>query len=276
MVPAHAGRDETEWNLDVDASPLSLALAYVFPSVLGGAVVLVGGALVVFFAASVLAGNFRRAIAAVVVTALALVSRRYLPAALETNATNSFFERFSRRGLLVGSLLGALVLLGSALVNDAAPFVVFVASWVPLVVTATFPTSGRADPSTGTLVVDGDEVPLQQVWRVRTLSLGAIAVCWLSYVRGAPTAPRFVIVPADAVGVVTRLVERAPESTPDDQSTIGRPERVVAGLFGVGLLAIGPVLWVALPSGDARVIALYAGALFDLFGLLLLWYAYRA
>jgi len=171
---------------------------------------------------------------------------------------------------------GALVLLGSARLHPTAPFVVFIASWVPLVLTAAFPTSGHADPSDGTLVIDGTEVPLEAVSGFRMGSVGTFAICWLSYTRGVPTAPRVIVLPSNHVNVIAELIETGTESSKGDRSTIDRTERLVAGLFGLGMIALGPILWLILPPGDGQAVALYAGAMFGLFGMLLLWYAYSA
>ncbi|MFD1635276.1 hypothetical protein ACOZ4L_15905 (plasmid) [Haloplanus ruber] len=274
---AHGGGDNTaDWELDVTDSSLLLGLAYVFPSILGGVIVLVCGLLMWLVATAVRAGDPGRAIGLIAVAVLALLSRRYLPALLETDLATPFFGRFSRRGLLVGSLLGALTLLGSTQMHSSAPFAVFIASSIPLVLTAAFPTSGYADPVAETLVVDETEVPLKTVQTFRAISIGTFAICWLSYTRGAPTAPRIVVLPSDYVHIVANLIDTVPESPKEDRSTIGQAERIVAGLFGVGLVAIGPLLWLLLPPGDGQAIALYAGAMFSLVGGLLLWYAYSA
>jgi hypothetical protein len=275
--PAARSKGETvDWKLDVADSSFLLGLAYVFPSILGGAIVLVCGTLLWLVAAAVSAGNLGQAIGLIAATVLALLSRRYLPALLETDLVTPFFERFSRRGLLVGSLLGALTLLGSAQVHPSAPFAVFIASWIPLVLTAAFPTNGHADLAAETLVVDDTEVPLKAVRTFRAISVGTFAVCWLSYTRGYPTAPRIIVLPSDYVDTVVTLIDTVPESSNEGRSTIDRAERTVAGLFGLGMVAIGPLFWFLLPPGDGQAIALYAGAMFGLFGVLLLWYAYSA
>jgi hypothetical protein len=269
-----AGDGTTDWKLDITDSSVLLALAYVFPSILGGVIVLVCGMLVWLVAAAVRDGELGRAIRLIAVAVLALLSRRYLPALLETDLATPFFDRLSRRRLLVGSLFGALTLLGSTQVHPSAPFAVFIASWIPLVLTAAFPTSGHADLDAGTLVVDETEVPLKAVRTFRAISTGTFAVCWLSYIRGDPTAPRIVVLPSDYVDTVAELIDTVPEVPNEERSTVDRAERIVAGLFGVGLIAIGPLLWLILPPGDGTAIALYAGAMFGLVGVLLLWYAY--
>jgi hypothetical protein len=227
--PSARSEGETvDWELDVDDSSLLLGLAYVFPSILGGVIVLAFGLLLWLVSEAVWAGDLGRAIGLIVVAVLALLSRRYLPALLETNLTTPFFERFTHRGLLVGSLLGALILLGSVQVHSSAPFAVFVASWIPLVLTAAFPTSGHADLAAKTLVVDETEVPLQEVRAFRAISVGTFTVYRLSYTRGSPTAPRIIVVPSDYVDAVANLIDAVPESSNEERSTIDRAERTVA------------------------------------------------
>jgi len=265
-----------DWELEVTDSPLLLMLAYVFPSILGGVVMLVGAFLTWLLLQAVLTGDFARMVGLVVIALLGLLTRRYLPALLTTNVTDPFRRRYSRRGLAVGSVLGAIILYGSVRLHPNAPFVVFVASWIPLVLTAGFPTSGRADLETETLVVDGTEVPLDGVRRFRAAPVGTFVVCWLSYSRGMSSAPRVIVVPSETFESVSQLIGRASESTEPEPSTINRPERIIASLFGLGMVTIGPVLWILLPPGDGQLVALYAGAMFGLFGIVLLWYAYSA
>jgi hypothetical protein len=271
-----AGDVTADWELDVTDSPLLQILTYVCPSVFGGVAILAGGLLLWLVVSAVLDGDLARAVGVVAFAVLALLSRRYLPALLETNLTDPFWNRYSRRGLVIGSVCGALVLLGSAQLHPTAPFVVFIASWLPLVLTAAFPTSGHADPAAGTLVVDDTEVPLDAVSEFRAVSVGTFAVCWLSYTRGVPTAPRIILLPPNYVDVVAELIETGTDSSTRGRSTIDRTERLIAGLFGLGMVALGPILWLLLPPGEGQVVALYAGAMFGLFGMMLLWYTYSA
>ena len=265
-----------DWELEVTDSPLLLTLAYVFPSILGGVVVLASALLTWLLLQAVLTGDFARVVGLVVIALLGLLTRRYLPALLTTNITDPFRNRHSRRGLIVGSALGAIALLGSIRLHPDAPFAVFVASWIPLVLTAAFPTSGHMDTETETLVVDGTEVPVGSVRDFRAARIGTFVVCWLSYLRGMPSAPRIIVVPSESFEQVSQLIDRVSESTEREPSAINRPERIIASLFGLGMVAIGPVLWVLLPPGDGQLVALCAGAMFGLFGIVLLWWAYSA
>src|SRR6056297_3548542 len=140
-----------DWELEVTDSPFLLTLAYVFPSILGGVVVLAGVLLTWILLQAVLTGNFARVVGLVVIALLGLLTRRYLPTLLATNVTDPFWDRYSRRGLAVGSVLGAIILYGSVRLHPNLPFVVFVASWIPLVLTAGFPTDGHANLEKETL-----------------------------------------------------------------------------------------------------------------------------
>ncbi|WP_248897522.1 hypothetical protein [Haloplanus halobius] len=272
---AHASPADS-WRLDIDESALLRRLAYAFPCLLGGVAVL-ALALVGWLVADALwTGHTARALGVAMVAILGLLIQRYVPALLATAVGETLRERYAPRWLAVGSVLSAAVLLGSARLHPGAPIALFVASWVPTVVAAHFPTAGHADPETGTLVVDGTEIPLGAVRGHRTITVGPFAVCWLSYRRGAPTAPRLVVVPADRASMVADLVDRPASSAADEREPLRPLERLIVLAFGLGLLAIGPVLWIVLPPGDGRLIALYAGVMFGLFGGLVVWYGYTS
>lgn len=278
MVQATSDTEDAtvSWELDVMDSPLLQTLAYVGPSIFGGIAILAGGLLLYLVGSALLDGNFARAIGVVVFAILALLARRYFPALLATNLIDPLWSRFSLRGFIIGSVVGALVLLGSAQLHPVAPFAVFIASWVPVILTAGFPTSGYVDRPGKTLVVDDTEVPLDAVNAFRTVSVGTFAVCWLSYTRGVPTAPRIICLPSRYLDIVSNLLEEDFGTSSGERSTTDRTERLITVLFGLGMVAIGPVLWLLLPPGNGQVVALYAGAMFGLFGMVLLWYAYSA
>lgn len=278
MVQATSDANDAtvHWELDVTDSPVLQTLAYVGPSIFGGIAILVGGLLLWLVVSAVLDGDLAQAVGYVGFAVLALLARRYLPALLATDLIDPLWNRYSRRGLIIGSVVGALVLLTSAQLHPVAPFAVFIASWVPVILTAAFPTSGHVDRTGGTLVVDDTEVPLGAVSAFRTLSMGTFTVGWLSYTRGVPTAPRIVKLPSDYLDVVSALIETEPDTSKREHSSVDRTERLIFALFGLGMVALGPVLWLILPPGDGQVVALYAGAMFGLFGMMLLWYAYNA
>jgi hypothetical protein len=278
MSESDSDSDDTtmDWELEVTDSPLLHTLAYVFPSILGGVVVLAGALLTWLLLQAVLTGNLARVVGLAVIALFSLFTRRYLPALVTTSITEPFRDRYSGRRLAVGSVLGAIILLGSVRLHPDAPFVVFVASWIPLVLTAGFPTSGHVDPEAEELVVEDTEVPLDGVQRLRAAHVGTVVVCWLSYSRGMPSAPRIIVVPSGAFESVSQLLDRSSDSTEREPATINRSERIIASLLGLGMVAIGPVLWILLPPGDGQLVALYGGAMFGFIGIVLLWYAKSA
>lgn len=255
-----------------DSRALSAA-AYAFPSVLGGAIIL-GGVLSGWLVlTAILAGAISRAIAIAVGIVLLVFSRRWIVPAVATQTSTPLHERYSTRGLVLGSLVGAAVLSASTLLHPAGPLVVFVASWLPLILTAGFPTDGRVNPETATLVVDGDEIPVASIDSYRAASLGGLTVCWLSHARGQPTASRVIVVPNDAFDAVEPVLGWGSSQPADTATSMSVAEKRIVVLFGLGLLAVGPTLWLLLPAGDGRIIALYGGVLFGLFGVVLLWHA---
>ena len=267
---------EFRWRAEVGDSALLSALAYAFPGVLGGTVLLAGAAFGGAVFAAVRAGAVGRAVSLVALVVVAVLAHRwFLPAVARTDLLESLLTRYSRRGVGLASVAGAVGLYASFLVHPLAPFVAFAASWLPFALVAEFPTEGRANPSEGSLVVDGDRVPLASVESYRALPLREFVLCWVSYSRGVPSAPRTLILPRESFDRVRSLLDDAVREDADGASTIGAAQRRVLAAFGVGFVAVGPALWVLLP-GEGALLALYAGALFGVFGAVFLWYAATA
>lgn len=261
------------WRVEVDDSTLLSALAYALPAAFGGVALLAALLLGSVALAAANADEFGRAVGAVAVGVVALFAQRwFLPAVAATDLLDPLLARYSRRGAALASVAGAAVLYASSLLHPFAPFAAFVASWVPFALVAGFPTEGRWDPDEGTLVVDGDRVPLESVTAHRALPLGGVALHWVSYVRGVPTAPRTLVVPRGEVDRVRSLLDEGAAER-SDASAAGTAQRRILVAFGAGFLAVGPALWVVLPS-EGALVALYAGALFGTFGAVFLWYAW--
>lgn len=275
MSDAHSERQSADvsWRYDVSDSHLLRALTYVFPGILGGVVLLLallGGR---FVLGALRAGDVGRAVGLLAVAVLPFLVHRYVPALLD--ATDAFdpTDRYSLGGLAASSVVGAAAVFASLQIGPIASLALFAVSWIPTALTAGFPTEGRAAPETGTLVVDGASIPLDAVEGYRIVAVGGGAVCRLSYARGVPRAPRIVVVPRTALDSVRTVLEGAGNGADESQSTLDGAERAVVAAFGLGLVAVGPALWVVLPSGDGALLALYAGSLFGLFGVVLLWHA---
>lgn len=266
---------EFRWRVDVGDSALLSAFAYALPAAFGGVAILAALLFGSVVLAAARAGEFGRAVGVVSLLVVALLARRwFLPAVAETDLLRPLAGRYSRRGVALASAVGAAALYASLLVHPIAPFVLFAASWVPFALVAGFPTEGRADPAEGVLVVDGDSVPLEAVRSYRAFPLGRLALCWVSYARGVPRAPRTLVVTRESLDRVRSLLDRATtrERGADDASGTGAAQRRILTAFGVGFVAVGPALWLLLP-GQGALVAVYAGALFGAFGAVFLWYA---
>ena len=81
--------------------------------------------------------------------------------------------------------------------------------------------------------------------------------------------------PREDFVVVQALLEEATGRSAQEGSTIGKPQRWILTLLGIGHLAIGPILWFLLSDGG-ELIAVYAGAIFGTIGIVMLWYAKTA
>ncbi|MFC6825094.1 hypothetical protein [Halopelagius fulvigenes] len=264
------------WQYDVTDSCLLHALTYALPGFTGGVVLLVALLAGRVALDAIRAGDIGRAVGVLGAAVLALLVRRYVPALLDTADAFGPWKRYSPLGLAASSVVGAAAVLWSLQVSPVAPFALFVASWIPTVLAAEFPTAGHATPEAGTLVVDGSPIPLDALSRYRAVSVGGVAVCWLSYARGVPRAPRTVVVPNDAFGAVRAVLEGAERRSDGSEDSLRGAERAIVAAFGLGSLAVGPALRMLLPSGGGRAVALYAGALFGVFGAVFLWYAATA
>jgi hypothetical protein len=164
-------------------------------------------------------------------------------------------------------LAGVVALRGGPL----AVGLLLVLAWVLAAVADLLGASGRIEASPPRLVRRDRESSLAGLRRVRSLPFGPFSVLYLSFSPGTGgDAPRLLLVPsrvrADAEAVLAAV------DAPGDRRVPSRAERAVVAAVGLSLLAVGPLAWVLLPGGDARVVATYAGSMFGLFGVVVLWY----
>lgn len=273
---AEESTSECSWEFEVQDSRALTVLSYIFPSVLGGVVVLVVLLFSQLLLDALLDGNVGQAVLYLGFGVLAILIRRwFIPALTETSLYEPLRKQFSKLGLVFGSVCGALILYLSLRLHPFAPFIVFIGSWIPLSITAEFPIEGYAKLNEKLFVAKNTEIPLQSVQNYRTFSAGTLTFCWLSYARGVPKAPRMVIVPREDFVVAQTLLEDAIGQSALGGSTIGKPQRWILIIFGIGQLAIGPILWFLLSEGG-KLVAVYAGATFGMTGVIMLWYAKTA
>lgn len=182
----------------------------------------------------------------------------------------------SRRALAAAVVVGAGAAATIQQVDPSAVVLLVASGFGWLVLGTGLRTEGEVRD--GTLHADRREVSLSALAGVRHLRTGPRVWLWLSYEPGTvgATAPRLLSVPVAAYADVEAAFEWGIGADAEVEAS-GRQAstavRVVAVGFGLAFLAAGPVLWLALPAGEGAVVALYAGSLGGLFGLVFLWYA---
>ncbi len=270
-----------EWRVTLSNSRMLRACAYVALGAIGSLPVLVAALAALLAVRALRAGNPGGALVVVALAVLSVpLSRRYLlPALLDPRVRDASLHPDARaldwRWLLVAAVAWAGAFARVATLSPAVPVALFAGALGLLVVAAGLRTEARVDPSSRTLRTESRTTSLSGLTRVRSLRLGPLVVCWLSYERGtvSPRATRFLAVPADVFPAVQTAFEAGTEATPDRGRAMPTAQRAVVLALGAALLAVGPGLWVLLPpTGDARLVAAYAGALFGLLGVVALWY----
>lgn len=273
------GATAVSWTVTPDTERWLWVLSHgLFALLLGFGLWLVVGVGVLTVAA-VLEGSWGVLVVLVAVTALA-VARPPMLAVLREERTSFGYEGWqpSRRGLAAAALVGAVALgLGFAVSTVAVAVVVALgtgASLLAMVLTS----EATVDRQSLTLSTRRSEVSLAGLSAVRSVAVGPLVLFWLSYVRGAATlrTPRLQTVPREVAPAVREAL-RAGVDAPADADPIDRAERVVVSLFGLGMLAVAPALWL-LTGADGRLggILGYLWLLSLVVAAPMLWYAVTA
>lgn len=176
----------------------------------------------------------------------------------------------------VALVTSAAFALGIALVPVLGT-VLFVGGLAAGFTVALLRSEGAIDPDGGTLTVHGRTADFADLTGVSRADLGRLTVLWLRYARGrGSAAPRLIVLPrrvADrASGAIETGVHR-PTSSKTERRESSRAVRLALATIGLGALGVGASLFVlgSVPTD----VALWAGAIFGLFGLLFCWLAYR-
>jgi len=268
-----------EWTYTPRTSRLLYVLAYVPIVVWGGLVLLVVGFISGLAIDALVTGDVGQLVVVVGVVLAGLFLTVRGPGAIWLLPDER--ERFvreldvplGRRRLLVVSVIGAVALLAAATVEVRLAAGIFLGGMGTSVVVAALRSEGAIDPESLTLTYDTREVPLAALKSVRAVTLGSIVVCWLSFARGsAVRAPRLVAFPAGAYRRARPVLERGIDAPSADGRTAPLTERIVYFVVGVGSLAVGPALWLAVPAGsEATSVVVLIGAIAGVFGLLFVW-----
>jgi hypothetical protein len=198
----------------------------------------------------------------------------------ETTGLHEDVRALSRPWLVTAVLAGAAV--GVPLVRRVdgglwSLAVLVTAGLAALVVGAGLRSEGTVDPAEGTVEYDGRTIPLGAVRQVYSWTVGPFVLLVVRYHRGhvGPSTPRLLVVSAAALDAVESARRSASTGTTPDAGARAAPTavRVVAAVFGLASLAVGPALWLLLPPGAGRPVAAYLGVFGLLFGALFLRYA---
>ena len=272
-----------EWTYTPRTSRLLRVLVYAPFAALGGVFLLLVALFGLLAIDALRSGDFQRIVLLLVglVLAVMFIAVRG-PAALwllpdeRERLASELDLPLRRRTLFVASAIGAAVLLVSVQFGFLAAVAVFLGGMAMLGVVSGLRSEGEIDPADLTLEYDARNVPLTAVKSVRSVTVGSLAFCWLSFERGGIGArsPRLIVLPVDAYRRARPVFERAIDSPSETGRTAPLAERVIFLAFGLGLLAIGPAFWVLTSANpDARLIVTYLGAMTGIFGLLFVWFA---
>jgi hypothetical protein len=271
-----------EWAYTPRTSRLLRALVYVPFAALGGLFVLLlflVGALAVD---ALLSGDIGQLALVVGFVLAGLFAAVRGPGALwllpdeRERLLNELDLPLSRRTLLGASAVGAVVLLVAVSVEFWVGTMIFLGGMAMLILVSALRSEGEIDAEELTLEYNGRDMVLTALRNVRAVTVGSLVFCWFSFERGGVSArsPRFVVLPAEAYRRARPVFERAIESPTESGRTAPLAERVIFLVFGIGLLALGPVFWVLTAANPgARLIVTYLGAMVGIFGLLFVWFA---
>ena len=130
----------------------------------------------------------------------------------------------------------------------------------------------------GRLETQYSGVDLRTLSGVRSLELLGVTAFWLAYARGADgfRNPRLIAVPRERAAEVRERLDAGVAADPE-ADPIGRAERVVVTLFGLGVLAMGPVLLLLVgDAGEDEVVILGYLTVYSLvFAGPMFWYAWK-
>lgn len=183
----------------------------------------------------------------------------------------------SWRGVLAASMLCGAVLLAASLHSRAAAVAVGALSVGAGLLSMVLYTDASIDAE-GRLETQYSGVELRTLSGVRPLELFGVTAFWLAYARGADSFrnPRLIAVPRERTAEVRERLDAGVAADPA-ADPIGRTERIVVALFGLGVLATGPALLLLVgdAGGDELVVLGYLTVFSLVFAGPMFWYAWK-
>ena len=267
------------WTVTPDTERWVWVLSYGLYAVFLGVGLWVVVGLCAFLVVAVLEGSWELLVFLVAAVALALARPPILAVLREERASFGYEGwRPSRRGLVAAALVGASALGVGFSVSEVAVAAVVVLGTGASLLAMVLTSEATVDARSRTLATRRSEVSTAGLSGVRSLAVGPVVLFWLTYVRGAGTlrTPRLLTVPRETAPAVREALQAGIEASADTDP-IGRAERAVVVLFGLGMLTVAPGLWL-LTGGDGRLggILVYLWLLALVVATPMLWYAVTA
>ena len=267
------------WTVSPETNrPLHL-LAYGLYAPLGAIVLLLvgGGAVAALFL--LLEGSVGLVILLVLAVIVAF-SRPPVLAAIRSEETNASlgYEGWSPSwvGVLVASVLCGVGLLVASFHSRMAAIALGALSVTAGLFSMALYTDATIDE--GRLETQYSGVALRTLSGARSLDLLGVTAFWLTYARGADgfRNPRLIAVPREQAEPVRERLEAGVVADPE-ADPIGRAERTIVALFGLGVLATAPGLWLLVgdAGADEAMVLLYPMAMSLVFAGPMLWYAWK-
>jgi len=270
---------EVSWSVTVADSRAARVLCYLQVAFLGGAALLVTGALVGLFALTVMGGNYE---ALALLVLLTLVGGPFsllylLPLLTDPEQRPSLpehlraFRRLHRGGIAVAAFIGAAVMAVALGLGFGAWVLLIGGMVVAFSGGALLMTDGSLDPRAGTLQYGAHEVDLSDVTGVTRRDAAGYALLWLAYdERVGPS--RLIVIPERVVDEVAPVLERTAErEDPPDPQPLALTVTLVA--FGLACLAGSAGLVLLGRSVDEPAVLYWAATLAAMFGGVFLWIA---
>lgn len=269
------------WTVMPETNRWLHILSYGLLAPLGAVALLLFGGAVAFAAVSVGKGSWAVVLALGAVAVVALARPPVLAALLSEETDVSLGHEDwhpSRLGVVAASLGCAVAMVVAFMHSRAAAGGVFVLSFTAALIAMTLSTDTEIDRAERRLEAEaGSEVSLDSLSGVRSVAIGSVVIYWLSYARGGGglRAPRVLAVPRELAPQVRAALDAGVDA-PADADTIGRAERAVVALFGVGSLATAPALWLLSGPTEGRTLVFtYLGVFSLVVAVPALWYALK-
>lgn len=274
-------RPAVDWGSEPARSPVRTFALYAVAGLLGGFLLAITVAGLYLSSRAITAGRYDMP---ALIALLALVggplSLLYLwpmltdPEQRPPLGITDWQPRTSWLGLSI--VLGAGFAVATTVLVDGGHLLVFAVWFVFVFIVSFTGTSGRIDPDTDTISVDGRTGTLSAVNSVHRLDVGSWTVFLLTYTPAPAAAPRFILAPeavADDAHSMLEFGAALDFAAGDEDGSLGRrPLGIAAGcclLVALGFWYVGGTY------ADSPMVLAPGIGLFGVLGLLFTWLAFE-